>query len=163
MASNPANQNRGRNVRNADGGASGAAGSAAPDAGRKAGPHPVPDAAARTTPGAAARASGSAAAVPAPLSLPVRREAAECLKALGHPVRLRMVELLLERGLNVNELAEACRVTQPVASTHLRLLQRCRLFAAERRGKSVFYHVAEPGVADLLNLIRRRFRRRVAP
>jgi ArsR family transcriptional regulator, zinc-responsive transcriptional repressor len=99
----------------------------------------------------------------APLSLPVRREAAECLKALGHPVRLRMVELLLERELNVNELAEACRVTQPVASTHLRFLQRCRLFAAERRGKSVYYRVAEPGVADLLNLIRRRFSRRVSP
>ncbi len=46
-------------------------------------------------------------------------QAAECLKALAHPVRLRMVQLLLHGRYSVGELAEDCSVPQNVASEHL--------------------------------------------
>jgi hypothetical protein len=55
-------------------------------------------------------------------------QAAECLKTLAHPVRLRMVQLLLSGRYTVGELAEDCGVPDNVASEHLRLMQRCGFF-----------------------------------
>ena len=52
-------------------------------------------------------------------------QAAECLKTLAHPVRLRIVQLLLHGRYTVGELAEDCGVPDNVASEHLRLMQRC--------------------------------------
>ena len=48
-------------------------------------------------------------------------DAAECLRTLAHPVRLRMVQLLLHGRYTVGELAEDCDVPNNVASEHLRL------------------------------------------
>ena len=84
-------------------------------------------------------------------------EAAECLKTLAHPVRLRMVQMLLYGRYTVGELAEDCGVPDNVASEHLRLMQRCGYFTSEREGRSVFYQVAEPHLANLMNCIESRF------
>ena len=48
------------------------------------------------------------------------REAAECLRTLAHPVRLRMVQLMLRGELTVGEIAEACEIPSHMASEHLR-------------------------------------------
>jgi len=84
-------------------------------------------------------------------------EAAECLKTLAHPVRLRMVQLLLNGRYTVGELAEDCGVPDNVASEHLRLMQRCGYFTSEREGRKVFYQVAEPHLEDIMNCIESRF------
>ena len=84
-------------------------------------------------------------------------EAAECLKTLAHPVRIRMVQLLLHGRYTVGELAEDCRIPDNVASEHLRLMQRCGFFASEREGRKVYYRVVEPHLEDLLACIERRF------
>jgi DNA-binding transcriptional ArsR family regulator len=84
-------------------------------------------------------------------------QAAECLKTLAHPVRLRIVQLLLHGRYTVGELAEDCGIPDNVASEHLRLMQRCGLFTSEREGRRVFYQVAEPHLEDLMNCIKRRF------
>ncbi len=83
--------------------------------------------------------------------------AAECLKTLAHPVRLRMVQLLLHGRYTVGEIAEDCDVHNNVASENLRLLQRCGLLVSERVGRKVFYQVAEPHLAGLMNCIEGRF------
>ena len=44
-------------------------------------------------------------------------EAAECLKAMAHPQRLRILQMLLHRRFTVGEIAEACAVPSPVAVT----------------------------------------------
>ena len=49
--------------------------------------------------------------------------AAECLKTLAHPHRLRMVQMLLGGRYTVGELAEACEIPSHMASEHLRLMQ----------------------------------------
>ena len=84
-------------------------------------------------------------------------EAAECLKTLAHPVRLRMVQLLLQGRYTVGELAEDCDVPDNVASEHLRLMQRCGFFTSEREGRKVFYQVAEPHLQNIMDCIESRF------
>ncbi|WP_146581728.1 ArsR/SmtB family transcription factor [Neorhodopirellula pilleata] len=84
-------------------------------------------------------------------------DAAECLKTLAHPVRLRMVQLLLHGRFTVGEIAEDCEVPDNVASENLRLLQRCGFLVSEREGRKVFYQIAEPHLAGLMNCIEGRF------
>lgn len=88
--------------------------------------------------------------------------AAECLRTLSHPVRLRMVELLLTGRYTVGELAEKCGVLQHVASEHLRLMQHCRLLDREKEGRKTFYTVAEPGLEAIMHCIHNRFGRRTS-
>ena len=83
--------------------------------------------------------------------------AAECLKTLAHPVRMRMVQLLLNGRYTVGELAADCGVPDNVASEHLRLMQRCGFFSSQREGRNVFYLVAEPHLGKLMDCIESRF------
>lgn len=84
-------------------------------------------------------------------------QAAECLKTLAHPVRLRMVQMLLHGRYTVGELAADCNVPDNVASEHLRLMQRCGFFTSEREGRRVYYQVAEPHLENIMNCIEDRF------
>lgn len=85
------------------------------------------------------------------------REAAECLKVLAHPVRLRIVEILLKGEYPVNRVAEMCGVRPHQCSEHLRLLQGHGLLSSERRGRYVFYRVADPRLPELLNCLRKAY------
>lgn len=84
-------------------------------------------------------------------------QAAECLRTLAHPVRIRMVQLLLHDRYTVGELAADCGVLENVASEHLRLMQRCGFFASDRQGRRVYYRVAEPHLEQILDCIEDRF------
>ena len=84
-------------------------------------------------------------------------EAAECLKTLAHPVRLRIVQMLLQGRYTVGELAEDCQVVDNAMSEHLRLLQRCGFFSSERDGRRVYYQIAASHLAELMACIEGRF------
>jgi DNA-binding transcriptional ArsR family regulator len=84
-------------------------------------------------------------------------QASECLKTLAHPVRLRMVQMMLHSRYTVGELAKACEVPSHMASEHLRLMQRCGLLDCERQGRRTFYQVSEPHLKDMLSCIESRF------
>ena len=87
-------------------------------------------------------------------------QAAECLRALAHPHRLRIVQLLLSGvPYSVNELAQVCGITQPMASDHLRLMQRCGFLKSEKEGRTVHYHIAEPHLAKIMDCIEAKFGR----
>ena len=84
--------------------------------------------------------------------------AAECLKALAHPHRLQIVQLLLSgKQLSVNEIAEHCDLNQPTTSDHLRLMQRCGFLESQRSGRTVIYSVSEPHLQDIMSCIQNRF------
>lgn len=85
--------------------------------------------------------------------------AAEVLRALAHPKRMRLAELLLDGPLPVHELSRLCRLPQPQTSHHLRILQRFGLLAFERRGAQVYYRVREPMVETIFNCLRSRVAR----
>lgn len=91
------------------------------------------------------------------LSLDAMAQAAECLKTLAHPHRLRMVQMLLESEYTVGELAEACGIASHMASEHLGKMKDRGLLAVERRGRKVYYSVAETGLASIMGCIEKRF------
>jgi DNA-binding transcriptional ArsR family regulator len=84
-------------------------------------------------------------------------EAAECLRTLAHPHRLRMVQMLLQGRFTVGELAEACEIPSHMASEHLRLMQRSGFLAPEKEGRFVYYTIAEPHLANILRCVEARF------
>lgn len=90
-------------------------------------------------------------------SLEMLSQAAECLRTLAHPHRLRMVQMLLQGRYTVGELAEACGIPSPMASEHLRLMQRCGFLSAEKTGRCVYYSIAEPHLGSILSCIESRF------
>lgn len=84
-------------------------------------------------------------------------QAAECLRVLAHPHRLRIVQMLLQSDFTVGELAEACGVPSPMASEHLRLMQRCGFLTSEKDGRRRYYRVAEKHLANILRCVESRF------
>jgi len=84
-------------------------------------------------------------------------QAAECLKILAHPHRLRIVEMLLKARFTVGELAEKCDIPSNIASSHLRLMQRCGFLSPERDGRNVYYKITEPCLGKFFACIRERF------
>jgi DNA-binding transcriptional ArsR family regulator len=90
-------------------------------------------------------------------SLEALSQAAECLRTLAHPHRLRMVQMLLYGRYPVGELAEACDIPSHMASEHLRLMQRCGLLSAEKDGRFVYYTIAEPHLANIMSCVDARF------
>lgn len=91
------------------------------------------------------------------LELGKLEQAAECLKTLAHPHRLRMIQMLLRGKYTVGELAEACEIPSHMASEHLRLMQRCQLLSSQRDGRCIYYSIAEPHLANIMNCIETRF------
>ena len=84
-------------------------------------------------------------------------EAAECLRILAHPHRLRIVQMLLQGRYTVGELAESCGIASHMASEHLRLMQRCGFLTSEKEGRRAFYEVAEPHLAKIMQCVESRF------
>jgi len=91
------------------------------------------------------------------LGLEALAEAAECLKTIAHPHRLRMIQMLLNGRYTVGELAEGCEIRSHMASEHLRLMQRCGLLTSEKESRKTYYAVAEPHLRDIMACVEARF------
>ena len=87
-------------------------------------------------------------------------EAAECLKVMAHPARLRIVDILLQGEFAVHEISALCEVPPAQMSEHLRLLQGRGYLASERRGRTVYYRIAHRRLPALLACIRKTCRTR---
>ncbi|MGW0769093.1 ArsR/SmtB family transcription factor [Streptomyces sp. NPDC002676] len=89
----------------------------------------------------------------APLDEDQAADLAKVFKALGDPVRLRLMSMIASRGpggeVCVCELTPAFDLSQPTISHHLKLLRQTGLIDCERRGTWVYYWVL-PGVLDKL-------------
>lgn len=90
-------------------------------------------------------------------SLEALGQAAECLKTLAHPHRLRMVQMLLQGRYTVGELAEACEIPSHMASEHLRLMQRTGFLGSEKEGRRTYYNVVEPHLQNIMRCVEGRF------
>jgi ArsR family transcriptional regulator len=76
---------------------------------------------------------------------------AELLKALAHPVRLRIVHGLLTMGCrNVRCMEHDIRISQSSISQHLQRLRAAGIVTAERAGNEVYYRAASREVAALV-------------
>lgn len=91
------------------------------------------------------------------LSMTALEQAAECLRVLAHPHRLRIVERLLDGKYTVGQLAEFCEIPSHMASEHLRLMQRCGFLESEKEGRFRYYSVCEPHLEQIMKCIESRF------
>ena len=82
---------------------------------------------------------------------------ARFFKALAHPIRIRVVELLVERDRTVQELQAALTLDQSSVSQHLAVLRANQVVTARKEGATVRYALRDPLVGDLLGLARRIF------
>lgn len=78
-------------------------------------------------------------------------------KALAHPARIKILELLVTGDMNVQELQDALGVEQPVVSQQLAVLRVNNIVAGRKEGVSVRYSVRDPLIGDLLTIARRIF------
>jgi ArsR family transcriptional regulator len=78
---------------------------------------------------------------------------AEMLRAVAHPLRLRIIALLCGQETNVNTLAERLPAAQAIVSQHLRILRMSRLVEVTRAGGEARYRLAEPHLVDLIRCV----------
>jgi rhodanese-related sulfurtransferase/DNA-binding transcriptional ArsR family regulator len=83
-------------------------------------------------------------------------------KALAHPSRLVLLELLLQADRTVETLAGEAGLSVASTSQHLQALKAARLVETEKRGLYVTYRIADPLVQNLLCTIRALAERRLA-
>ncbi len=88
------------------------------------------------------------------LSRPLYQMKAEFFKTLGHPIRIRVLELLSEREQAVSEMLAEIGIEPANLSQQLAILRRAGLVVARREGLSVTYELTSPQVAELLVVAR---------
>jgi len=91
------------------------------------------------------------------LSISALEQAADCLRVLAHPHRLRIVQMLLEKDYTVGELAQACEIAPHMASEHVRLMQRCGFLEGRKDGQRRYYSVVEPHLSKIMECVKDRF------
>src|SRR6266542_1149256 len=92
-----------------------------------------------------------------PLRLPAAPQetdfVAKYFRGLGDASRLMILELLEREGeLTVSALVERLGLAQPKVSNHLACLRWCGFIEARREGRTVYNRIADPRVAEMLDL-----------
>jgi ArsR family transcriptional regulator len=88
------------------------------------------------------------------MTTPLHQLKAEFFKTLGHPMRIRVLELLSERDHSVAEMLAETGVEASNLSQQLAVLRRSGLVSARREGSTVCYSLTSPQVAELLAVAR---------
>ena len=86
---------------------------------------------------------------------------AELFKALSHPIRIRILELLRSGEITVSELQASLEIEASSVSQQLAVLRARQLVTGRKEGTSVHYRVVDPQVFELLDVARAIFERHV--
>ena len=84
----------------------------------------------------------------------IMERAARVIRVLGHPLRLRILEVLEHGEHHVNQLVNSSGATQAMVSQHLAILRAEGVVGSRRDGMRVFYRITEPKVHRILACIR---------
>ena len=82
---------------------------------------------------------------------------AQFFRALAHPVRIKILEILVRGDRSVQELQRALKLDQPVVSQQLAVLRNRGIVTSQKQGLSVRYALRDPAVGRLLAVARRIF------
>ncbi|WP_316781555.1 ArsR/SmtB family transcription factor [Streptomyces sasae] len=88
------------------------------------------------------------------MSTPLYQLKAEFFKTLGHPARIRVLELLSEREHAVAEMLPEVGIEAAHLSQQLAVLRRANLVRTRKEGSNVYYSLASPELAELLRVAR---------
>jgi len=75
-------------------------------------------------------------------------------ETLANPVRLRILSLLKEGEMSVNELARQLGIPQANVSQHLSVLRERNVLSTRREGVSIYYRIAYPKIIKACELVR---------
>jgi ArsR family transcriptional regulator len=89
------------------------------------------------------------------VGVPLYQAKAEFFRMLGHPVRIRVLELLQDGPMAVRDLLAAIGIEPSSLSQQLAVLRRSGIVTATREGSTVVYTLAGGDVAELLRAARR--------
>lgn len=89
------------------------------------------------------------------LSRPISEIKAELFKALAHPARIRVLEVLVDGERSVGEIQPLVGIEPSHLSQQLGILRRAGLVVTRKVGSSVFYAVRDPLLGDLLAVAKR--------
>ena len=87
----------------------------------------------------------------------LRQFKAEFFKALAHPLRIRILEMLRQGPMSVGQLQAAIGVPASSISQQLAVLRGRTIVVTERRGTTVIYRVRDAELFELLDVARRLF------
>jgi DNA-binding transcriptional ArsR family regulator len=82
---------------------------------------------------------------------------AEFFKALAHPTRIAIVEMLREGELSAGALIERLGLEQANASQHLAVMRTKQIVTSRKAGNQVFYSVRDPRIIEVLDIMRSYF------
>jgi ArsR family transcriptional regulator len=88
-------------------------------------------------------------------SEPLYKLKAEFFKTLGHPARIRVLELLAEQERSVGELLPEVSLESSNLSQQLAVLRRAGVVVTRKDGNTVIYSIASPDIAELLAVARK--------
>ena len=88
------------------------------------------------------------------MSAPLYQLKADFFKTLGHPARIRVLELLSDREHAVAEMLPQVGIEAAHLSQQLAVLRRANLVTSRKEGSTVYYALTSPHVAELLAVAR---------
>ena len=79
----------------------------------------------------------------------------EVLKALGHPLRLRIIDGLISQGeCNVKLIVEELKMPQATVSQHLGILKNTKIIESRKEGVKTCYRVVDQRVCDIIRILK---------
>lgn len=100
--------------------------------------------------------------IPHPLSEPLAELIAQRFRVIGHPMRVRILDLLHERPTTVGDLRVALGTSQQNVSKHLAVLHEAGIVGREKQGNHVVYSIRDASVFGLCEEVCGGVRRRIA-
>jgi ArsR family transcriptional regulator len=83
------------------------------------------------------------------------QRAADILKSVAHPMRLRIAELLQSKEMTVGEIQESLGTSQSLTSQQLALMKAKGILKSRKVGKSVYYGINSPEVVQVLHCLKK--------
>nr|WP_275432183.1 metalloregulator ArsR/SmtB family transcription factor [Staphylococcus sp. ACRSN] len=80
-------------------------------------------------------------------------ERADFIHVLSNPIRIKILELLKEEALTVNQIVMATNISQSSISQHLSSLRGCGLVTSRQEGKHVYYKITNERITSLFTFI----------
>lgn len=89
-----------------------------------------------------------------PLDKTILDRTSASLKAIAHPIRLSIIDLLRDgKRMNVTQIYTTLGLEQAVASQHLSILKEKDILDSRRQGKHSYYFLKHPRIVEVINLV----------
>jgi len=88
---------------------------------------------------------------------PLRNFKADFFKALSHPARIKILEMIRTDELSVTELQDHLGIESSSVSQHLSVLRNKNIVDSRKSGTTVYYRIRDPEILALLEVARRIF------